>query len=32
LQIQAILRERGIELEAMHPIQLLDRSIAAAAG
>ena len=30
LQIQSILRERGIELEAMHPIQILDRSIAAA--
>jgi glycolate oxidase iron-sulfur subunit len=27
LQIQSILRERGIELEALHPIQVLDRSI-----
>lgn len=30
LQIQSILRERGIELPAMHPIQILDRSIQAA--
>jgi glycolate oxidase iron-sulfur subunit len=32
LQIVSILRERGVELEAMHPIQLLDRSLQAAAG
>jgi glycolate oxidase iron-sulfur subunit len=28
LQIQSILRERGLTLEAMHPIEILDRSIA----
>jgi len=30
LQIQLLLRERGIELPAMHPVELLDQAIAAA--
>jgi glycolate oxidase iron-sulfur subunit len=32
LQIRALLRARGVALPAFHPIELLDRSIAAAAG